>query len=91
MFRYPCSYLVHSPSFDALPERMIEYVARRLDEVLSGKDESKEFSHLSAADRLSIREILVDTKPDLALRWSRATAGDNCGLKSRRKTNSGIH
>jgi hypothetical protein len=75
MFRYPCSYLVHSPSFDALPERMMEYVARRLDEVLSGKDESKEFAHLSVAYRRDIREILVDTKPDLALRWSKVTAG----------------
>jgi hypothetical protein len=75
MFRYPCSYLVHSPSFDALPERMMEYVARRFDEVLSGKDESKEFAHLSVADRRGIREILVDTKPDLAHRWSRVAAG----------------
>lgn len=70
LFRHPCSYLVYSPSFDALPERMLEYVARRFDEVLSGKDESKEFSHLTAGDRRNIREILVETKPELARRWS---------------------
>jgi hypothetical protein len=70
LFKYPCSYLVYSPSFDALPERMLEYVARRFEEVLSGKDQSKEFAHLSAEDRRNIREILVETKPELAGRWT---------------------
>jgi hypothetical protein len=30
--------------------------------VLSGKDQSKEFAHLSADDRKAIREILLATK-----------------------------
>lgn len=65
MFKYPCSYLIYSPSFTQLPEPVKSYVYQRLWEVLSGKDASKEFAHLSAADRRNIREILVATLPDV--------------------------
>jgi hypothetical protein len=41
-------------------------------EVLTGKGTSKEFAHLSAADRQAIREILIATKPNLPDYW-RAT------------------
>jgi len=63
LFKYPCSYLIYSESFDALPEVMLKYVKQRLSEVLSGEDTSLEFAHLSAEDRTSIREILAETKP----------------------------
>jgi hypothetical protein len=69
MFRYPCSYLVYSESFDALPEAMHDYVWHRLREILSGKDRSERFAHLSAADRAAIREILRDTKAGLPADW----------------------
>jgi hypothetical protein len=42
-------------------------------EVLSGFDQSREFTHLSASDRRAILEILRDTKPDLAAAWKPAT------------------
>jgi hypothetical protein len=64
LFRYPLSYMIYTRSFDALPENMKAYVYRRLTEVLTGKDGSKDFAHLSAADRAAILEILRDTKPD---------------------------
>jgi hypothetical protein len=73
LFKYPCSYLIYSPSFDALPAQMKEYVLRRIWDVLSGKDQSKEFAHLSAADRMAIREILVATRPDLPDYWRAKT------------------
>jgi hypothetical protein len=41
-------------------------VFRRLHEVLNGVDQTDKFSHLSAADRKAIREILDDTLPDWA-------------------------
>src|SRR5690606_22747485 len=47
LFRYPCSYLVYSQAFDALPEEMKEYVWRRLWEILAGEDASEAYSHLS--------------------------------------------
>lgn len=69
MFRYPCSYLVYSESFDALPDEMRDYVWQRLWEILSGDDRSEKFAHLSAGDRQAIREILRDTKPGLPKPW----------------------
>jgi len=63
LFKYPCSYLIYSESFAALPEKMRKYLDRRLVEILSGKDTSPEFSHLNAEDRAAIREILLETKP----------------------------
>ena len=69
IFRYPCSYLIYSDSFDALPEPAREYVYRRLLEVLSGQDSSPDFARLTASDRLAILEILLDTKPNLPAQW----------------------
>jgi hypothetical protein len=63
LFKYPCSYLVYSPSFTALHPKVKDYVFSRMHEVLSGQDESSKFTHLSAADRTAIREILQDTLP----------------------------
>ena len=66
VFRHPLSYLIYSDSFDALPLVAKQYLYRRLHEVLDGRDQRPQFAHLSAADRLAIREILEDTKPDFA-------------------------
>ncbi len=69
LFRYPCSYLIYSPSFDALPAEAKEYVYRRMWEVLSGEDTDQKFAHLSADDRRAIVEILRATKEDLPDNW----------------------
>lgn len=61
LLRHPCSYLVYSDAFRALPEPTRKYVFRRLEEILSGGDNSKEFSHLENSDRIAIREILHQT------------------------------
>ncbi|HMO15522.1 MAG TPA: hypothetical protein PKD64_15605 [Pirellulaceae bacterium] len=68
MFKYPCSFLIHSAAFDALPQRALTYIARRLSEILTGTDSSEKFSHLSVADRGAILEHLSETKPQL---WAR--------------------
>jgi hypothetical protein len=75
LFVYPCSYLIYSESFDALPDAAKEYTMRRLWDVLSGKDQSKEFAHLSATDRRAILEILRATKKDLPKYWQAPRAG----------------
>jgi hypothetical protein len=67
MFRYPCSYMIYSEAFDAMPQVVRDRVYRRLFEVLSGKDTSAPFAHLSAADRKAIYEILRATKTGLPL------------------------
>lgn len=65
LFRYPCSYLIDSPSFDALPDPVRAYVTGRLLAVLSGTDQDETFSHLTPEDRRNIGEILRQTKPEL--------------------------
>lgn len=63
MFKYPCSYLVYSPGFGALPKDAKDYVLRRLREVLSRNDKGDSFKHLSGDDRQAIHEILAETLP----------------------------
>jgi hypothetical protein len=66
IFKYPCSYLIYSESFRRLPAEARAYMFRRLGEVLTGKDQSKEFAHLTGHDRRAMREILRDTLPESA-------------------------
>jgi hypothetical protein len=70
IFRYPCSYLVYSDSFAALPEPARTYVYHRLLEVLSGQDQSQDFARLTAADRQAVLEILLDTQHGLPQEWT---------------------
>jgi hypothetical protein len=69
LFRYPCSYLIDSEAFDALPARVKDYVYQRLWNILTNNDHSPDFAGLSADDRQAILEILVETKPDLPASW----------------------
>jgi hypothetical protein len=64
MFRYPCSYLIHSPAFDALPQPVADYVRTRVLRVLKGEDQSPAFAHLTGDMRREILEILTETKAD---------------------------
>jgi hypothetical protein len=65
MFRYPCSYMIYSEAFDAMPDIVKDRVYQRLWEILSGKDTSAAYSHLTASDRKSILQILIATKQGL--------------------------
>tara|TARA_R110002049_G_scaffold27321_2_gene94371 strand:+ start:648886 stop:650220 length:1335 start_codon:yes stop_codon:yes gene_type:complete len=61
IFKYPCSYLIHSDSYQGLPTRVRDYVEQRLAMILNGQDESGDFDHLDAATRQAIGQILADT------------------------------
>ncbi|HEV3061973.1 MAG TPA: hypothetical protein VGY48_27230 [Vicinamibacterales bacterium] len=65
MMRYPCSFMIYAPAFDALPQPALDAVYRRLWQVLSGDDTSKRYGKLTMADRQAITEILRDTKKSL--------------------------
>ena len=65
LFVYPCSYMVYSEAFEALPKNAKDAVYRRMWEILSGNDEQASYAHLSPRDRHAIVEILSDTKKDL--------------------------
>ena len=67
LFRYPCSYMVYSEAFEALPEAARTAVYARLLHVLAGKDTSSRYQKLTSTDRQAILEILRETKKDLAL------------------------
>ena len=70
LFRYPCSYLIYSASFDALPAEMKDYVYKRLWQVLNADDdEAGDFSHLKRSQRRTILQILAETKKDLPGYW----------------------
>jgi len=69
IFRYPCSYLIYSDSFDAIPEPAKGYIYHRLLEILSERDQSQDFVRLSAEDRRAILEILLTTKSGLPEEW----------------------
>lgn len=61
LFKYPCSFLIYSDSFKALPEGVMSIVRRRLSEVLTAETTNDEFAHLSRSDRQAINEILKET------------------------------
>ncbi|HEY6508523.1 MAG TPA: hypothetical protein VIY56_10960 [Vicinamibacterales bacterium] len=65
LMKYPCSYLIYSPAFDALPPLAKAPIYQRLWHVLSGQARDARYRSLSLADRQAIVEILTDTKPDL--------------------------
>jgi hypothetical protein len=69
MFRYPCSFLIYSEAFDALPPVVRDRIYRRLWEIVTGADQTPVFGRLTAADRQAIYEILLDTKPGLPPYW----------------------
>jgi hypothetical protein len=75
LFRYPCSYLIYSEAFDALPEPALDYFYRRLWEVLNGENTNQDnndvFESLTKSDREAILSILQQTKPNLPSYWSR--------------------
>lgn len=65
LFRYPLSYLIYSPAFDAMPDQVRARIYRRLYDVLTGKDQSDKFARLSNDDRRAILQILRETKRNL--------------------------
>ena len=65
LFKYPCSYLVYTPTFDTLPAEVRSYVAQKLREILLATNTQDDFAHLSLDDRRAIFEILSETKPEL--------------------------
>lgn len=64
LFRYPCSFLIYSDAFDALPRMARRAVYARMHDLLDGREPSD----LTDAERRAVIEILTATKPDFAAR-----------------------
>ena len=65
LMRYPCSYLIYSPSFDAMPENAKKGIYARMWTILSGALSDHRYVQLSADDRKAVLDILRETKSDL--------------------------
>ena len=59
--KYPLSYMIYSPQFQALPEAPKNLVMGRINDVLSGKIAGAKYAHLTPEIRAAIREILQAT------------------------------
>jgi hypothetical protein len=81
LFKYPCSFLVYSEQFDAMPPQIKAMIYKRLFEILTGADKSGKFQTVTATERQAILEILQETKKDLPDYWhagaERKTASRN--------------
>ena len=73
LFKYPCSFLIHSEAFRRLPDPLKQKIYRRMAAVLSGADASEAFRRWSAEDRVAVREILTETLEDLPADWKSLT------------------
>ena len=69
MFKYPCSYLIYSDAFEALPDPVKDQVYQQLWDILTADEVDEDFEHLAAADRTAILEILRETKSGLPAYW----------------------
>ncbi len=65
LLRYPCSYMIYVPAFDALSLEARNAIYRRMWQILSGQEKGKKYARLSLADRRDIVEIRRETKPGL--------------------------
>jgi hypothetical protein len=73
LLRYPCSFLIYSAAFDALPQEMKTYLWQRLQHILMGQDQSTTYTTMTAQDRQDVLGILLETKPEFAA-WMRIAA-----------------
>jgi hypothetical protein len=69
LMRYPCSYMIYSAAFDALPSEAKEVIYQRLGLVLSGAVTGAKYTRLSRPDRQAVLEILRETKKGLPVRF----------------------
>jgi hypothetical protein len=65
LMRYPCSYLVYSAAFGALPAEARTAVYVRMWDILSGRDTSPRYARLAEPDRRAVVDILRETLHDL--------------------------
>jgi len=65
LLRYPCSYMIYSDAFDALPSEATAMIYQRVWRILSGQEQEPRYAKVSSKDRRAVIEILRDTKKGL--------------------------
>ncbi|HQR35967.1 MAG TPA: hypothetical protein PLK30_24805, partial [Blastocatellia bacterium] len=71
LFRYPCSYLIYSEAFDALPKLALDHLYKQLWLALTGQTKDKELLAIAPEDRKAVLEILRSTKTNLPAYFQR--------------------
>ncbi|TDU81858.1 hypothetical protein EI77_01170 [Prosthecobacter fusiformis] len=61
LFKYRCSYMIHSRTFDQMQPALRQAVLARLDAVLAGTENSGRYDYLGESERRQIRGILDET------------------------------
>ena len=62
LFKYRCSYMIHSLTFQHLSPALKKTVLTQLKAVLDGQDASGRYAYLAESERGHIRRILEETK-----------------------------
>ena len=70
LYAHRCSPLIYTESFAALPETLKALVFARLRAALESDDPEGRYAGLPAAERRRILDILLETHPEAARRWS---------------------
>jgi hypothetical protein len=69
LFKYRCSYLIQSASFDRLQPTLRRRVLQRLWRVLTDPAAETRYDYLESAERDSIRQIVASTVHNLPVTW----------------------
>jgi hypothetical protein len=69
LLRYPCSFMLYSEAFRALPEVVRQAIYGRIWDILSGAEQSPKYARLSSDDRGAVLQILRETLQDLPQRF----------------------
>lgn len=70
LFKYRCSYMIHSQAFAQLPDPVRDRVLEKLFEVLSAAQAPEGYTHLSDLERRRILDIVRQTVPRLPARFT---------------------
>lgn len=69
VMKYRCSHLIYSSAFQDLPDEMRTRILDKLYEILTRPASWPQFAHLGDSERNHIREILLETLPNLPPSW----------------------
>ena len=61
LFKYRCSYMIHSRTFTQMQPALKKTILTRLDQILTGQDRSGRYDYLGESERKHIRKILDET------------------------------
>ena len=68
LFKYPCSYLIYSKSFQALPENLLNAIINQLKLTLNTSEDNDNFQ-IPIPQRQTLWSILKETQKELPKTW----------------------